>query len=208
MRVLYLEHDRRLTGVFETLCRLAEIEVTVFRSEEALLPALSGLAHPDAILLDCSSAEPTDTLTCARIVTQTASLTCIIHPQESFVRMLDSVALCQLVWLVPDFAVLSTLQVLHLLRDRGDGAAGSASQEHLTRREAEVFEQIYQECSDGVIALGLGLSINTVKTYVERIKQKFHVHKRHELVAQGRRINLGDHPTPRPLTRVIARHIG
>jgi DNA-binding CsgD family transcriptional regulator len=208
MRVLYLEHDRRLTRVFEMLCRLADIEVTVFRSEEALIPALSGLAHADTILLDCSSAEPADTITCARIVTQTASLTCIIHPQESFVRMLDSVALCQLVWLVPDFAVLSTLQVLHLLRDRTDGAAGSASQEHLTVRESAVFEQIYQGCSDGAIALGLGLSINTVKTYVDRIKQKFHIHKRQELVAEWRRIKLGDHPAPRPLTRVTTRHSG
>jgi len=196
MHVGYLEHDYRLTRMFKTLCDLAQARCTVYRDEAALTAALASPAGPDVIAIDCSAAEPAETTACARIVTATQGRAILIHPQERFVRLLESVAPGRLTWLAPDFGVLSGLQLLRSLSNGNGPAAAqrasapigtdalvqSVSEEILTPREEEVLALIRLGCTDREIASCLGVSSNTVKTHAEHLKQKLNVGKRRDLV--------------------------
>ena len=54
--------------------------------------------------------------------------------------------------------------------------------DHLTDRELEVFRKIGEGQSTREIANDLGLSIKTIETYRERIKEKLHLRRATELV--------------------------
>ncbi len=72
--------------------------------------------------------------------------------------------------------------------------AGGISQEgkigHIASREQEIIEYICQGLTNKEIALRLGLSVHTVKAYLNRIFRKFNVTSRSKLMTLARRSRL------------------
>jgi DNA-binding NarL/FixJ family response regulator len=69
------------------------------------------------------------------------------------------------------------------LLDAGNGVEDRS----LTDRESEVFEMLAVGCSTGQIAAALHVSVKTVETYYDRLKQKYSVHTSRELLAVAAR---------------------
>ena len=72
-----------------------------------------------------------------------------------------------------------------LARTRADTGGPAESGEVLTEREAHVLSRICQGCTNLDIALDLGLSINTVKSYVRSAYRKIEVESRSRAVLWG-----------------------
>ncbi|MBI5628737.1 MAG: response regulator transcription factor, partial [Candidatus Rokubacteria bacterium] len=65
---------------------------------------------------------------------------------------------------------------------REDKVAGTAEGQPLSDREGEVLRLIAEGLSYKEMAERLGISVKTVETYRERIKEKLNLHSRGELV--------------------------
>ncbi len=58
----------------------------------------------------------------------------------------------------------------------------------LTTREREVLELLAKGCTYKSISAELGISVDTIRTYIKRIYDKFHVHSRTEAVVKYMRL--------------------
>ena len=60
----------------------------------------------------------------------------------------------------------------------------------LTPRETEVLTLLHKEMTVAETAAALGVSASTVRSHIQHILFKLHVHNRHEAVALGRKLGL------------------
>jgi two-component system nitrate/nitrite response regulator NarL len=83
----------------------------------------------------------------------------------------------------------------HLVMDAAGSAppsAAAAAPITLSRREHEVLRLISRACSNREIAIELGISVETVKTHLERLYRRLGVSGRTDAVAKGLRAGLID----------------
>ena len=60
----------------------------------------------------------------------------------------------------------------------------------LSPRELEVLELLAENVKTGDIAKRLSISIRTVRTHIQHLMYKLRVHKRHDAILAGKRLNL------------------
>jgi len=94
---------------------------------------------------------------------------------------------------------LLALKLANAALDNGNRDGGTA--EHLSDRELEVFELLGRGCEISQIATTYHLSLSTVHTYCERMKQKFGVHTERELLVAAVRWNEQQRQQPEPVKR-------
>jgi len=89
---------------------------------------------------------------------------------------------------------VSTAELLSTLRNiaevRGDAPAPASAGERLTRREMEILRALARGRTTRQICAELGIGQNTVRTHVQNIITKLHVHSRIEAVALALRERL------------------
>jgi DNA-binding CsgD family transcriptional regulator len=71
-----------------------------------------------------------------------------------------------------------------------DQLAHSAPVENLSRRETEILGMLADKVKTYDIADRLGISVRTVRTHIQHLMYKLHVHKRAEAVEIGKKLEL------------------
>ena len=71
-----------------------------------------------------------------------------------------------------------------------DQSASKKHTEALSQREVEVLGLLADKVSTKDIAARLAISIRTVRTHIQHLMYKLHVHKRKEAIQIGKRLNL------------------
>lgn len=99
------------------------------------------------------------------------------------------VALREIARLTTDPALAQRLQEVEE-RLRTLGGPGGADAPTLSPREREVLEYVSLGCGNAEIADRLGLTVDTVKSYLRNLMGKLEVHSRHEAVSVARRAGI------------------
>lgn len=200
LRATLWEQNPDVTALLETACALAGVELEVVSTAEALLATAARARADDFLLIDCSWALPDDLTRCALILSQTAVPVQIVHPHlDAQTALLPELPSGRVRWLRPAAVGLTVLDELRLRRAAAAAAADARRDPHLTDRQREVYRLIAAGYHDAEIAAQVGMRPGTVKTYVARLKAKFDLRTRAELIAAYPRLGGGGHRADTPV---------
>lgn len=171
-----------VSAALGALCAVDGITMYSVTEAHEIYEAVTRSNAGDALLIDCSLTPVERIGHCTTLLAQATGPVCIIHPCQATVQTLAPSVRGLLLWLPPDFGVLTGLGTLRALTT-APMLQDERHESPLSYREEEVYRLVAAGYADKEIAVELHLSPGTVKTYLARVKAKLNMSTREELIA-------------------------
>lgn len=194
-RAILWTSTSEVSAALGALCAVAGITLNSVTEACEVHEAIARSGTGDVLLIDCSLTPAERIGHCTTLLAQATGPICIIHPCQATVQALAPSVRGLLLWLPPDFGVLTALETLRSLTaavapssgpcssSQPCGEQSTPSDSPLSYREQEVYRLVAAGYADKEIAAHLDLRLGTVKTYVARVKVKLGASRRGELNA-------------------------